>query len=155
MVIRSRIGVRRILWWLFYFFVFCFGSLLNTLVFFSFSRSDFNGGLPYAILFLGFSFCVMGILGFVFEYRKIYSVIIDEEKIAISKLGTFYWNDLETVDLYAKKWTGKTYYKGILIKLKRGDDIYLYNYAYSNIKKMREHLQTYFLDKKQDTKVAS
>ncbi len=134
---RSTIGLRRIGGWLYYVIVICFGAFLCCLALLSFSFE----APPIIFLCMGLVFCAIGILGFVWEKRFIFPVVLDGEKIALGKRGTFYWRDLEQADLQARwRGSGNNHRKAIMLKFRNEEPIYLLNYGYGNIGDMRTYI---------------
>ncbi len=141
--IRSKLGFRRVLIWLGYVYVMLAGGGLMTL---ALSRFSFNEAPPLIILGLGLSLLGMAIYGFWWEYNNVHHVTLDEEKIIIGRLGTFYWRDVEQVNLHAYKSFGKSGYRGVLLTFKDHKPIYLFNYAYRNMGEIRAFIKEHVAD---------
>jgi hypothetical protein len=143
--IKSKIGIRRIAILLYYLLTAGFGIWLCKLAFTGLSVSEFPA---YFTLFMGLAFCIIPIYGVIWDSKNAHSVEIDEEKITMSKRRKFYWDDLQSVNLYASKYLGRGDYKAIMIKFKNEEIIYLYNFAYSNINAMRDYLREHVIEKR-------
>ncbi len=113
-----------------------------------------NEPLTYFHLLWGPAICVIGIYGFRWDYKYVHSVTIDDEKIAISRWGTFYWQDLESITLHTTKLVYGTrnfkrkYYKAIMINFKNEKAIFLFDIKYSNINEIRAFLEEHVINRK-------
>ena len=142
--IRSKLGFRRVLTWLGYVYILLTASWLLSIVIPLFSLHD---SIPYIMLGITLSFFGMAFYGFWWEYNNVHQVALDNEKIIIGRLGTFYWRDVEQVDLHAYKSFGKSGYKGVLLTFKDHKPIYLFNYAYRNMGEIRAFIKEHVVDK--------
>ncbi len=134
---KSSFGFKRLVGWFLYMFVLFFGIFLCRL---ALSKFSFEVP-PITCLCMGTAFCLMGLFGFVMERRQIYPIVLDNEKIVLGKRGTFYWCDLEQADLNAKKYGGgNNYRKAIMLQFKEEEPVYLLNYGYGNIDKIRTYI---------------
>jgi hypothetical protein len=143
--IKSKISIRRVLKWVVLTYTFALGIWA---CWFVIPRFNFDIMPPYVMLFIGLSFIGLAIWGFVWDQKNAHTLILDEEKIFIGRLGTFYWRDFESVDLNETKRYGNKILKIILIRTKTGRTINLFNAEYANIDEIRDHLQTYFVDRR-------
>ena len=140
--ITSTIGFRRVLMLVYYILLALFGIWLCRLVF---RVNDFHSFPPYMLLFMGLSFFAMAIYGFVWDHRNVYKVSMDTEMITLGRRGTFYWSDLEHADLKVLRHIGRSNYKAVLLQFKNEKPVYLYYFAYGNIREMRDHLQQFVI----------
>lgn len=127
--------------WFNYTLIGCFGIWLCWWGATTPGSAEFPGS---AILLMGAVFCFAAAYGFVWDYRNIHSVIMDEEKIVVSKLGTFYWADLEDINMHARA-TVRGYHKAIVLTFKSERTISLLAGAYSNFDEMRRYMEAHVI----------
>ncbi len=113
-----------------------------------------NEPLTYFHLLWGLTICAIGIYGFIWDYKYVHSITMDDEKITIDRCGTFYWQDLESITLHTTKLVYGTrnlkrkYYKAIMINFKNEKAIFLFDIKYSNINEMRAFLEEHVVNRK-------
>ena len=138
--IKSKLGYKRVLIWLFYIYTIGVGVLLVSV---AWRKPDFS--LPmYVITGMGISFFAIACYGFYWDYKNVPSFIADDEKLVLNRTKVYYWRDLEIVNINAKKWMGKTDYKAIRLTFLNNKPFYLFKFGYSNIKELEVFLANMF-----------
>ncbi len=137
--LTSKLGIKRIIFWVIYFYTITAGVYLGLISLIKVNSSEFPF---YVFSLMALGLIGAGIYGFWWDYKNIPKLEIDNDKMVIARLGTFFWNDLLSCNTEAKKQVGRNTYEVIKLQFREGTTILLYKFGYRNSKEISEFISS-------------